>query len=74
MESSHLPIFMFLPWRANGLCHNLTHRLQYCAKIYIPGGRVHNIGHICNIGQHIKDTDLFRLVLFYMGKPLIRAV
>lgn len=28
-------------------------------KIYIPGGPVHNIGHICNIGQHIKDTDLF---------------
>lgn len=51
-----------------------TQTTIYNTKIYIPGGPVHNIGHICNIGQHMKDTDLFRLVLFHMGLPLIRGV
>lgn len=61
--NSHLPMLMFaVPCRANCLYHNLTHGLQYCTKIYIPGGPAHKIGHICIIGRHIKDTDLFRLV------------
>ena len=31
-----------------------TLSLQCCTKIYIPGGRFHNIGHICTVGQHIE--------------------
>lgn len=75
MKSSHLSIFMFSPPRRVNCLHNILVSVSNChTKISIPGGRVQDTGHICNIGQHITDPDLFRLLLFHMGRSLIRAV
>lgn len=49
-------------------------RRQHCFKIYTPGGPAPVTGDICIIGQNMKDTDLFRLLLFHLGRPLMGAV
>lgn len=66
MESSHLLISVAVaPCQANRLYHRFARRLQRCAKICIRGGPVTDTGRICNTGRHIKDTDLFWLVIPY---------
>lgn len=60
-KNKKLPLAnIYASWQV--LCQMFVAQLdiQYTVllKIYIPGGPVHNIGHICNIGEHIKDTHL----------------